>query len=103
MKMEDELKHWSKARVSSERFLHSLGVLEAATELARRHGVDETPLRQAALLRLRPGVFNDELVATAEEWGILVRDVDRGSPVLLHGKSPMENSSAGPGADRPNC
>lgn len=102
MKMEDELKHWLKARVSSERFLHSLGVLEAATELARRYGVDETPLRQAALLHDCAREFsNDELVATAEKWGILVRDVDRGSPVLLHGKVAVEIAARDLGLTEP--
>src|SRR5665811_1307971 len=85
--MADELKNWLQARVSGGRYKHSLGVMEATTELARRHGVDQQPLRQAALLHDCAREFsNEDLVATAEEWQLPVREVDRRSPVLLHGK-----------------
>lgn len=85
--MEDELKNWLRARVSGGRYMHSLGVMEAVTELARLHGVDHVPLRQAALLHDCAREFsNEDLVATAEEWQLPVREVDRRSPVLLHGK-----------------
>lgn len=85
--MEDRLKNWLQARVSGGRYMHSLGVLEAATELARQYGVDPVPLRQAALLHDCAREFsNEDLVATAEDWQLPVREVDRRSPVLLHGK-----------------
>lgn len=85
--MEDRLKNWLQARVSGGRYVHSLGVMEAATELAGRHDIDPVPLRIAALLHDCAREFsNEELVATAEEWRLPVRDVDRRSPVLLHGK-----------------
>lgn len=87
MEMEDKLKNWLQARVSGGRYMHSLGVMEAATELAEMHGVDPGPLRQAALLHDCAREFsNEDLVATAEEWRLPVREVDRRSPVLLHGK-----------------
>lgn len=85
--MESELIDWLQARVSDGRFRHSVGVLETVTALARFHKVDEAPLRQAALLHDCAREFsNEKLVAHAEDWGIEVRDVDRKSPVLLHGK-----------------
>lgn len=85
--MEDRLKTWLQARVSSGRYTHSLSVMEAATELARRYGVDPVPLRQAALLHdCARELSNEELVASAEGWQLPIREVDRRSPVLLHGK-----------------
>jgi len=85
--MEERLKNWLQARVSGGRYRHSLGVMEAATELAQIHGVEPAPLRQAALLHDCAREFtNDELVATAEGWQLQIREVDRRSPVLLHGK-----------------
>ncbi|MHB9112171.1 MAG: bis(5'-nucleosyl)-tetraphosphatase (symmetrical) YqeK [Thermoleophilia bacterium] len=85
--MEKRLKNWLQVRVSDGRYIHSVSVMEAATELARHHGVDPMPLRQAALLHDCAREYsNEELVASAEEWQLPVREVDRRSPVLLHGK-----------------
>ncbi|MHB9054076.1 MAG: bis(5'-nucleosyl)-tetraphosphatase (symmetrical) YqeK [Thermoleophilia bacterium] len=84
---ETEIKKWLEGRVSAGRYRHSVGVMEAATELSELYGVDPAPLRQAALLHDCAREFSArELVARAEEWGLPVRDVDRQSPVLLHGK-----------------
>lgn len=84
---ETQLVKWLEARVSPGRFLHSVGVMEAATELAEIYSVDPAPLRQAALLHdCARELSGRELIASAEEWGLPVRDVDRRSPVLLHGK-----------------
>ncbi len=89
--VEDKLKDWLQARISLGRYRHSLGVLEAVTGLAERYEVAAAPLRQAALLHDCAREFtNEELVATAEEWGLPVRDIDRLSPVLLHGKLAVE-------------
>lgn len=69
------------------RLMHSVGVLETATELAGRHGVNAGPLRTAALLHdCARELSNEELVTRAGEFGLTVREVDRKSPVLLHGK-----------------
>ena len=84
---EDELREWLRGLVSEPRFLHSIGVMETATELARKHGVDAAPLRIAALLHdCAREHTNDVLLSYAGEWGLPVREVDRLSPVLLHGR-----------------
>ncbi|MFA5801771.1 MAG: bis(5'-nucleosyl)-tetraphosphatase (symmetrical) YqeK [Thermoleophilia bacterium] len=92
--MEDELRKWLKGRVSAPRFQHSISVLETVAGLADRHGVDQAPLRMAALLHdCARELPNEELVASAEELGLPVREVDRMSPVLLHGKVAAEIAS----------
>jgi predicted HD superfamily hydrolase involved in NAD metabolism len=84
---EEELKQWLRARVSDGRYRHSLGVFEVVAELARDNGVDPEPLRQAALVHDCAREYSSqELVACCEAWGLPVRDVDRRSPVLLHGR-----------------
>jgi predicted HD superfamily hydrolase involved in NAD metabolism len=88
---ETEVKAWLETRVSPRRFLHSMGVYAAAAELAGRYGTDAEPLKLAALIHdcareLGPG----ELVTLAGEWGIPIREVDRQSPILLHGMVGME-------------
>ncbi|RJQ43907.1 MAG: HD domain-containing protein [Gaiellales bacterium] len=89
--MEAALKEWLKEKVSAPRYRHSLGVLDAACELAGRHGVDQAPLKIAALVHdsARELPF-DEMVALAEQWRLPVRDVDRIAPVLLHGRLGLE-------------
>lgn len=92
--MEDELRKWLQERVTAPRFQHSISVLETVTGLADRHGVDQTPLRMAALLHdCARELSNEKLVASAEEMGLPVRNVDRMSPVLLHGKVAAEIAS----------
>ena len=88
---EQGLKDWLKARVSPRRFLHSLGVRETVAELARRHGADAEPLMTAALLHDCAREFSGgEMLSRAAEWGVPIRDVDRESPVLLHGRLAVE-------------
>jgi len=87
LNIETEIMGWLEARVSGARYRHSLGVMEAASDLAGHYEVDSWPLRQAALLHDCAREYGAaELVATAEDWNLPVRDVDRRSPVLLHGK-----------------
>lgn len=101
-RMEDKLKVWLQARVSRGRYLHSLGVLEAVTGFAEHYEVAPGPLRQAALLHDCAREFtNEELVTTAEEWGLPVRDVDRLSPVLLHGRLAVKIAERDLGLNEP--
>jgi len=87
LNIETELMDWLEARVSGPRHRHSLEVMEAVTGLAERYEVDPSPLRQAALLHDCAREYGAaELVAAAEGWNLPVREVDRRSPVLLHGK-----------------
>ncbi|MFA6000889.1 MAG: bis(5'-nucleosyl)-tetraphosphatase (symmetrical) YqeK [Thermoleophilia bacterium] len=80
--------------MTTPRFLHSISVLETVTELAGQHDVDPSPLRKAALLHdCARELSNEELVASAEGLELKVREVDRMSPVLLHGKVAAEIAS----------
>ncbi len=99
---QQELKDWLKARVSPRRFLHSMGVREVVAELARLHGVDAEPLMKAALLHdCARELPDEEMLARAVEWGVPIRDVDRESPVLLHGRLAVETARRELGIDDP--
>lgn len=100
--MEDALKEWLREKVSEPRYRHSLGVLAAARELAEHHGVDQPPLTIAAMVHdcARELPF-DQMLARAEAWGLLVRDIDRIAPVLLHGKVGLELARREMGVDDP--
>lgn len=77
--------------MSPLRLLHSEGVLTAVSVLAADNEVEAAPLKLAALLhdcaRELPG---GELLTRAREWGLQVREMDRQSPVLLHGRVGLE-------------
>jgi predicted HD superfamily hydrolase involved in NAD metabolism len=100
--MEAELKIWLKEKVSGPRYRHSLGVLDAACELAEQYDVDEAPLMIAALVHdcARELPFG-RMLSQAEKWGLEVRDVDRIAPVLLHGKLGLELARREKGVDDP--
>lgn len=100
--MENRLKEWLREKVSEPRYRHSIGVMEAAAELAERYTVSEAPLRLAALVHdcARELPF-DKMLARALEWQLEVRDVDRIAPVLLHGKLGLELARRELGVDDP--
>ena len=83
----EEAKKWIEAELEPFRYRHSLRVMEAAGELAQRHGLDGERTMLAALLHdCARGRKNAELLALASEYGLSLREVDRESPVLLHGR-----------------
>jgi len=89
--IENKIKEWLQTKVDRERYLHSLRVMATIPELAKLHGVDDEPLRLAALLHdCARGMSYDEMLKTAENWELPIRPVDRQSPVLLHGKLAIE-------------
>lgn len=83
----EKAKKWIEAELEPFRYRHSLRVMEAAGELAQRHGLDDERAMLAGLLHdCARGFDNTELLALAGEYGLYLREVDRESPVLLHGR-----------------
>ena len=75
-----------RQRLSDARFAHTLGVEQAAVDLAARNGVDAHRAATAALLHDYAKEFpKAELLALAKQFGIAVDPVYRASPGLLHG------------------
>ena len=74
-----------KEKLPPNRFKHSLGVSETAVMLARKYGADPDKARIAGLLHdCARGMTPDDLLQRAETFGIVITDVDRREPVLLH-------------------
>ena len=75
-----------RQRLSDARFAHTLGVEQAAVDLAERNRVDGQRAATAALLHdYAKELPKAELLALAERFGIAVDPVYRASPGLLHG------------------
>ena len=82
-KMKEELKQ----RLSEKRYIHSIGVMEMAEELAKIYGVDENEARVAGLLHdIAKEIPEDEKLKYIEENGIEIDEIERKSSTILHGK-----------------
>ena len=72
-------------RLSPKRFRHSVGVSQTAQSLAVRFGCDKDKAKLAGLLHdLAREVPRNELLPRAQAFGIVVCDIERIEPVLLH-------------------
>ncbi len=77
---------YARERLSDKRYEHTLRVADAAERLAEAHGLDRAATRLAALLHdSAREVGPEELLRLAEERGLPVGPLERGSPKLLHG------------------
>lgn len=74
------------ARVLSvKRFQHSLGVSQSAAELAVHFGENVEKAKLAGLLHdCARGLSSNNLLQIAESFAIVVNDVERCQPILLH-------------------
>lgn len=68
-----------------ERFNHSICVMESAVLLAERYGADVEKARIAGLLHdCAKNYSHDELYDICDRYGIILDDVTRNEPGLLH-------------------
>jgi predicted HD superfamily hydrolase involved in NAD metabolism len=76
-----------KEMLDTERYRHTLGVVECARELAGLYKVDDRQAELAALLHdCARGYSGCELLAMAEQQGLSVDELEREIPELLHGR-----------------
>ena len=81
----EEMRALLEKSLKPSRYQHSLGVAETAVFLARRFGVDEEQAKIAGLLHDCAREFrNEDLIVEAEKRLIMVGDIERQMPLLLH-------------------
>ena len=72
-------------RLSPKRLSHSIGVSQTAVSLAVRFGCDKEKARLAGLLHdYAREIPTNELLPSAQAFGIVVCDIEQAEPVLLH-------------------
>jgi predicted HD superfamily hydrolase involved in NAD metabolism len=72
-------------RLSPKRLQHSVGMSQTAEELADFFGCDRCKAKTAGLLHdLAREVPVNELLPRAQAFGIVMNDVEKAEPVLLH-------------------
>ncbi len=74
-----------KETLSERRFRHTLGVMDLAEKLAMNYNVEIEKARLAALLHdCARGWPEWQLLKKAEDFAIVVTEIDRSQPELLH-------------------
>lgn len=73
-------------RLKKSRFVHTLGVVETAAQMAKAHGAEpEKAMIAAALHDFAKNLTQDELLDYAQAKKLLLTDEDLKSPEVLHG------------------
>ena len=81
----EEMRALLEKSLKPSRYQHSLGVAETAVFLAQRFGVNEEQAKTAGLLQDCAREFrNEDLIAEAEKRLIMVGNIERQMPLLLH-------------------
>lgn len=85
--LEARARAWAETRMSKDRFIHTTGVVETATQLATRFSIQPLlPLRLAAWIHdAAKECADEELLNLAERFSHRLRKIERQSPSLLHG------------------
>lgn len=92
----------ARSRLSGKRYAHVLGVADTAGALAREHGLSPQKARLAALLHdVARESANEELLKTANGYGIEVDDFTGDRPALLHGPVAAEAARRELGVEDP--
>jgi predicted HD superfamily hydrolase involved in NAD metabolism len=75
-----------KSELSEERYLHSIGAMESAAELALKNGVDVHKVRIAALLHdCAKELPLCDMLNKAHKYKVAIDDVSMRETVLIHG------------------
>lgn len=75
-----------KASMKESRFKHSLGVMDTSIILARRYGEDVKKAEHAGLIHdCARDIPVETQLKMAENFGILLDDIEKHEPVLIHG------------------
>ena len=81
----EEMRALLEKSLKPSRYQHSLGVAETAVFLAQRFGVNEEQAKTAGLLHdCARESRNEDLITEAEKRLIVVGDIERQMPLLLH-------------------
>jgi predicted HD superfamily hydrolase involved in NAD metabolism len=73
--------------LSAKRMQHSLGVCKTAVALANRFGVDQGKAKLAGILHdCAKEITSSESLRMAHSFGIVIDQIEKSAPVLLHAK-----------------
>lgn len=83
IKLQDSMRKVQKPK----RYLHSLGVQYTSANLAMRYGADIMKAQVAGILHDAAKYYQDnDMIDQCEKYGLIISDIERQQPYLLHGK-----------------
>ena len=83
----EKIKSDLKQQLSEKRYIHSLGVMHRAQELAKIYHYDETKAMLTGLVHdIAKEMSSEELIDYAEKNQIPIKEIEQQKPNLLHGK-----------------
>ncbi len=82
----DEIRLKLKDALTEKRYIHSIGVMNTAIELAKHYGADLEKTSIAALLHdCAKNYSHSEMFELCEKYNIVIDDISKSSPGLIHG------------------
>ena len=91
-----------KGSLLEKRYIHSLGVMECAVELAKKYGADQEKAAVAGLLHdCAKNYSKEDMYTLCREYGIELDDVMKNSSGLIHGLLGAEVAKREYGIDDP--
>ncbi|MCX7780842.1 MAG: bis(5'-nucleosyl)-tetraphosphatase (symmetrical) YqeK [Negativicutes bacterium] len=91
-----------RGKLSGKRMRHSEGVMKSAAELAERYGANVEKAKLAGILHdCAREMPRNNLLQSAKAFGIVVSDIERQMPLLLHAPLGSKIAQAEYGIDDP--
>ena len=82
----DEIKEKLQQMLTPNRFRHSINTMEVCIRLAGKYGVDAKKAAIAGLVHdCAKDLDKDAVLPICEKYGIIVDEISRSQPKLLHG------------------
>jgi len=98
----DEISLKLKNNLTEKRYNHSLGVMQSAVELARHYGADVHKTQLAGLLHdCAKNYSHSEMLDLCEKYSVVIDDISKASPGLIHGFLGAEMAKKDYGIDDP--
>lgn len=100
----EEMRKGILSRLSGYRYVHTLGCERAAVWLAQRYGADPEKAALAAILHdITKHLSKEEQLNLCEKYGIIICNVEKSEPKILHGKTAAAIARAEYGAPEDVC
>lgn len=82
----DKIQEYLKENLKMSRYIHTLGVVEVAKELAKKNNVDESKAELAALIHdVAKNMEIDDQIQILERYNIKLDEITLKCPQVLHG------------------
>ena len=83
----EEINKYLKSTLTEKRYMHSIGTMKKARELAKLYGEDEEKAEFAGLIHdIAKELTKEQMEEYIKKYNVVVDDVEKMKPSLLHAK-----------------